>query len=508
MLTRLNVTGFKNLVDVDVRFGPFTCIAGVNGVGKSNLFDAIRFLSALADRPLLEAAKCVRDEDGKTGDARSLFHRVENTPDAEMTFEAEMIIPGKGYDDLGQPAKAGITFLKYSLRLRYKEEQQEGNPGTLEIIDEKLEHINKSHAARNLPFKHSIRWRNSVVDGRRTSPYISTQHTHDQNGQDQTTIELHQDGNAGRTIPRNAATMQRTVLSSINTSEAPTALLARREMQSWHLLQLEPSSLRKPDEFTAPSRLGSDGSNLPATLFRLARNSPPPTRNGKNGVKSGSILYAQVANRLSELIDDVTKIEIDRDDKRELLTLLVTNRERTTLPARALSDGTLRFLALAVLEMDPDEQGVICLEEPENGIHPDRIPAILKLLMDIAVDKDVPIGPDNPLRQIIVNTHSPSVVSQVWDEDLLVAEYQEHTRGNKRFKGVSFCCLPNTWRAQAGVRTVPKGKLLSYLNPIYSIRDLPPYLRELGRKPKSPFLVKDRPEYGDLFASLSSGADE
>lgn len=40
MLTRLKIRGFKNLVDVDVAFGPFTCIAGANGVGKSNLFDA------------------------------------------------------------------------------------------------------------------------------------------------------------------------------------------------------------------------------------------------------------------------------------------------------------------------------------------------------------------------------------------------------------------------------------------------------------------------------------
>ena len=39
MLTRFKVSGFKNLVDTDVRFGPFTCIAGANGVGKSNLFD-------------------------------------------------------------------------------------------------------------------------------------------------------------------------------------------------------------------------------------------------------------------------------------------------------------------------------------------------------------------------------------------------------------------------------------------------------------------------------------
>ena len=56
MLTRLKVSGFKNLVDVDVHFGPFTCIAGPNGVGKSNLFDAILFISALTDRTLAEAA--------------------------------------------------------------------------------------------------------------------------------------------------------------------------------------------------------------------------------------------------------------------------------------------------------------------------------------------------------------------------------------------------------------------------------------------------------------------
>lgn len=49
MLTQLKVSGFKNLVDVDVHFGPFTCVAGANGVGKSNLFDAIKFLSAIAD---------------------------------------------------------------------------------------------------------------------------------------------------------------------------------------------------------------------------------------------------------------------------------------------------------------------------------------------------------------------------------------------------------------------------------------------------------------------------
>ena len=119
MLTRLRVHGFKNLANVDVSFGPFTCIAGANGVGKSNLFDAITFLSALADRSLMEAAKSVRDERNRAGDVRSLFlkHGVEHVDD--MSFEAEMLVPPSGSDDLGQTATAATTFLKYSLVLRY-----------------------------------------------------------------------------------------------------------------------------------------------------------------------------------------------------------------------------------------------------------------------------------------------------------------------------------------------------------------------------------------------------
>jgi AAA15 family ATPase/GTPase len=73
MLTRLRVDGFKNLIDVDLHFGPFTCIAGANAVGKSNLFDAILFLKTLMDAPIMDAAMAVREENGLISDIRHLF---------------------------------------------------------------------------------------------------------------------------------------------------------------------------------------------------------------------------------------------------------------------------------------------------------------------------------------------------------------------------------------------------------------------------------------------------
>ena len=150
--------------------------------------------------------------------------------------------------------------------------------------------------------------------------------------------------------------------------------------------------------------------------------------------------------------------------------IIKTGRDGTPHSARSLSDGTLRFLALAVLELDTEATGLLCLEEPENGIHPERIPAMLDLLKDISMDTEEPIGADNPLRQVIINTHSPAVVAQIPDDSLLVAEsFESKNTSGKRCKSVRFSPLADTWRqkkATGEIAVVSKGKLLSYLNPV------------------------------------------
>jgi hypothetical protein len=165
------------------------------------------------------------------------------------------------------------------------------------------------------------------------------------------------------------------------------------------------------------------------------------------------------------------------------LTLEVEGKDGTSYPARSLSDGTLRFLALTVMELDPAACGVICLEEPENGIHPERIPAMLQLLQDIAIDPYLPIDQGNPLRQVIVNTHSPSVVLEVPDDTLLVAGTKEHLQDGRSLRKAMFGYLPDTWRALGGdpQHIVPRGKLISYLNPV-SPRDatLDTFLARVG----------------------------
>jgi len=461
MITRLQVSGFKNLVDVDVRFGPFTCIAGANGTGKSNLFDAIHFLSRLASEPFVNAAASIRDDDLKASSVQSLFHRVGNEYDQSMFFSAEMILPAQGVDDLGQVARASITFVKYTLELAFRSGNELAVLSPFELLREELEQINISEASRHLRFPHSEKdWRRSVVKGRRTSSFISTD---EKDGN--RIVKLSQDGAGGRPKSFLAENLPRTVLSTVNAAESPTALLARREMQSWQLLQLEPAALRRPDGIGTPPGISSDGSHLPATLCYLAHSSDP-SPNSSPG--EGTWVYEQVAFRLSELVEDVHEINIDRDEKRQLLTLQVKDRNGTTYPARALSDGTLRFLALVVIGLDPTSQGVICLEEPENGIHPARIQAILQLLQDIAVDVESPVDRDNPLRQVIINTHSPTLVNLAPPDSLLIAETEEAIKKGVRYRKATFRWLSDTWRSDASPDETPviKGRLLAYLNPI------------------------------------------
>jgi predicted ATPase len=80
-----------------------------------------------------------------------------------------------------------------------------------------------------------------------------------------------------------------------------------------------------------------------------------------------------------------------------------------------MSDGTLRILALIAIAYDPEFAGIVILEEPENGVHPGRIKQVVELLQSLS-------GLSNPVRQMIVNTHSSKLIEVVQGiENLVIA---------------------------------------------------------------------------------------
>ncbi|MEG5059902.1 AAA family ATPase [Microcoleus sp. A2-C5] len=81
------------------------------------------------------------------------------------------------------------------------------------------------------------------------------------------------------------------------------------------------------------------------------------------------------------------------------------------IPATRLSDGTLRYLFLIALLLDPTPPPLICIEEPEIGLHPDILPAIAEMLIEAS-----------QRTQLIVTTHSDALVSALSPESVLICD--------------------------------------------------------------------------------------
>ena len=461
MLTRLEVNGFKNLVDFALDFGPYTCIAGPNGVGKSNIFDAIRFLSLLTECTVNEAALQIRTAGEETGDIADLLFFGGGERADRMEFAVEMIVGQDVRDDFGREARPSSSFLRYEVAFRYEPPSPAGGLlGGLALEREELRPIITGQAARHLRFPHSKgKFRDSVVYNNRhaRSGFISTQVDPET---EQATIVVHQDGGShgrGRPWPAEGAT--RTIIGTENTSATPTILAAKREMQSWRVLALDPAAMRRPDRYTQPPGIAANGAHIPATLQHLANIAPHYGDEPED-------VFATVSIVLSSLVP-VYLVRVIQDDVRQLLSMELEENTGVRLRANSISDGTLRFLALATLSEVFYENGVFCMEEPENGIHPSNLVAMNRLLHDIAVEADEPIGIDNSLRQVIVATHSPYFVQLQKKEDLVLAK----TRMARSQSGVMMehllQCDPyhGTWRCpdeRAGMNLL---SLQSYLMP-------------------------------------------
>jgi predicted ATPase len=457
MLTRLVIDGFKNILGMGVDLGPFTCIAGPNGTGKSNFFDAIEFLSLLADHPLMEAAQRIRSTKGRGGDPRELFWTDGVETSSTMSFAAEIIVPQEIRDDFGRVAAPSITFLRYEIEIGYEPPSGLSTLGRLVLVREELRHIKLGDAHRHMRFSHSAKhFRSKVVTGRRSGiAFIST--VTDAHGD--VIIQTHQDGGSrGQPRPSPALTAPRTIVSTVTTSSDPTILAARREFQSWRLLALEPSAMRSPDQFSVPPHITSSGAHLAAALYRLASG-----MGNEESETDPQSVYATIASKVAALVG-VESVRVDRDERRELLTLELREEGRDYLPARSLSDGTLRFLALCLLDSDPQVEGLICMEEPENGIHPARMQAMVELVRGLSVDANREPGRDNVIRQVVVNTHSPVFVKLQQTNDLLFAEMASVPSKKKRpVTTLRLRPLSATWRCYATERGVGLNQVLAYL---------------------------------------------
>lgn len=187
----------------------------------------------------------------------------------------------------------------------------------------------------------------------------------------------------------------------------PTPYELLRELQGWTCytpLDVGPQSLlRLPQTIQQGMDLLPDGSNLFSVLQNIQNKSPG--------------IWGEVCEILANFYEgfrDMTFPNEGGDGKILLRWWEHPFEKKYNFSVNLLSDGTLRLLVLLAILKTPTPPPLICIEEPELGLHPDWIKLVAELLEEAATR-----------TQIIVTTHSPTLVSHVQPKHVVVVEKED-----------------------------------------------------------------------------------
>ena len=387
MLTRIRIKGYKSFHDVEVRLSPLAVMFGPNAAGKSNLLDALQLLAKLGtSRTVKEAfdppcrGKPLESFTIGEGGIRGLIaqERLTFSIEADLylsdaVVEAvnreirEMRRPGAE----GQTGEAGKALARVREReLRYRiEVEMLPRSGILRVADEYLAALNNK----------------GDPTGKRR-PFIERQ------GEK---LHLRLEGQAHPTYYDRY--LDHSVLSMPHyPPHYPHLVAARRELESWLFFYFEPRErMRAANPVKEARHIGLMGEELAAFLNTLRALEPRQ--------------FEAVEKALRMLMPQMDGIEVDVSDLGEVELRL--REGGVAIPARVLSEGTLRVLGLLALVGVRSPPALVGFEEPENGIHPRRIELIAELLKTRA---------DLGQTQYIVTTHSPLLPDRMPDDSLLV----------------------------------------------------------------------------------------
>lgn len=392
MITKIEISGFKSFHNFEMELSPLTVIAGTNASGKSNLFDALHLLSNLAKKELHLAFSSQQ----LRGELPELFTKYSDDESAaEIRMAVELLVPRHVADSWGGEASISTPRLRYEIAIGRKQNEQ-----GVEVLYVKHEQLSRIRTeddawAKKYMKRQKYLWQ-STKKGGSGEPYIKTE-----TEKGHPTITIRQDGGHGRGRSVRADAINQTVLRGVNSVDFPHVLAVQQEIASWNFMQLNPELLREPTRYDAHytgDTIGHAGENLAAALYRLSNQNP--------------YILDQVIMKLSSFITGYTSLDVNNDTANKRYIFNLRNSDGKVFSSRVLSEGTLRLLVLCVLMYDDKFQGLLCFEEPENGIHPYRLKAMANLLRLLTSNFD---DDDDALRQVIVNTHSPELLKCIKD---------------------------------------------------------------------------------------------
>ena len=396
MLKRVHIRRYKSLADVEVALEPLTVLFGPNASGKSNFLDALQLLSKLGTSRTLKDAfdspyrgKPLESFRIGTKGIKGLVEqeRLSFSIEADLRLSDVVIdAVNRQIRDMRRPVSpkpgpptppASQDAEPYRPRvrerdLRYRIEiEMLPKSGILRVADEYLAALNSK----------------GEPTGKR-KPFF------ERRGEE---IHLRLEGQGHPT--HYDRFLDHSILSLPHyPPHYPHLVAARKELESWLFFYFEPRErMRAANPVKEVRHIGLMGEELAAFLNTVKADNPRQFR--------------AIEKALHTLMPNVDGIEIDVSDLGEVELRL--KEGGVAIPARVLSEGTLRMLGLLALTGADEHPALVGFEEPENGVHPRRIQLIAELLKTRETLKQ---------SQYIVTTHSPILPDLLSDKSLFVVQ--------------------------------------------------------------------------------------
>ena len=385
MLNRVHIKGYKSLSDIEVKLSPLTLLLGPNAAGKSNFLDALQLLSKLATSRTLKEAfdppyrgkpleSFTVGEKGLKGLVKQ--DRLNFLMEVDLYLsDAIVTAVNRQIQEIRHPNGNGLSketdnrldpVRERNLRYRVEIEMRPQS-GILCVTDEYLAALNdKGNPTR------------------KRKPFVERQGKK---------IHLRLEGQAHPKYYDRY--LDHTLLSMPHyPPHYPHLAAARRELERWQFFYFEPRErMRAANPVKEVRYIGLMGEELAAFLNTLRIQQPKQ--------------FEAIEKALRVIMPSMDSIETDVNDLGEVELRLKENG--VALPARVLSEGTLRMLGLLALTGAGEAPSMVGFEEPENGVHPSRIQLIAELLKT-----RLHIG----TTQYIVTTHSPILPDLLPDDSL------------------------------------------------------------------------------------------
>jgi len=179
---------------------------------------------------------------------------------------------------------------------------------------------------------------------------------------------------------------------------------------------LIPARIAAPCEIQPSLSLGADGFGLAACLDLLREQEPDR--------------FAEIENALRGFVDTVQKVTFPTVEPGKKAIVFHEQPSGYRIPASEASDGLLLFLAYLTIAYAHGDASVLLFEEPETGVHPHRLKAIVELLR--AISRGALGG--RPV-QVVATSHSPFLLDWCGKEEIIV--FLRDEEGEVRTKPLS-----------------------------------------------------------------------